>query len=92
MTAGKGSKQRPTDQYKYDNNHTRIFGKSRLQKAIEADWDKCPYCGYRMEEPCDEPPPDMCSKALDKILCEDEGCPNSHFKHICINKKETNAN
>lgn len=27
MSAGKGSKQRPTDQKKYDDNWERIFGK-----------------------------------------------------------------
>ena len=70
MSAGKGSKQRPTDLQKYDNNHQRIFGKSKLQKAIEADWEKCPYCGYRMEDPCDSPPPDTCSQALDKAYNE----------------------
>ena len=26
--------------------------------------EKCPYCGIRTEEPCDEPPPDTCEQAL----------------------------
>lgn len=26
--------------------------------------EKCPYCGIRTEEPCDEPPPDTCERAL----------------------------
>jgi len=28
-SAGKGSKQRPTDKKKYDENHERIFGKRK---------------------------------------------------------------
>lgn len=66
----KGSKQRPTDTQQYDNNHTRIFGKSRLQKMIEADMEQCPYCGFRMEDPCDYPPPAECGKAMDKQYSE----------------------
>ena len=26
--------------------------------------EKCPYCGIRTEEPCDEPPSDTCEQAL----------------------------
>ena len=66
----KGSKQRPTNLERFEDNHTRIFGKSRLQKQIEADWEKCPFCGFRMEEPCESPPPDMCDKALEKLYNE----------------------
>ena len=65
--AGKGSAQRPTNLDAYSTNHTKIFGKSKLQKLIEADWEKCPYCGFRMENPCDEPPSDICSDAIDRM-------------------------
>jgi hypothetical protein len=40
-----------------------------LRELVEAqhaaDLERCPYCGIRTEEPCDEPPPDTCPKALE---------------------------
>lgn len=30
--------------------------------------EQCPYCGLMLETPCDEPPPDTCSKALEHEL------------------------
>ena len=28
---------------------------------------RCPYCGLVVEEPCEEPPPDTCEKALNVL-------------------------
>lgn len=33
-----------------------------------SDLDKCPYCGMRTEEPCDEPPAVYCERAIDAML------------------------
>lgn len=40
------------------------------------DLEKCPYCGFRMEDPCDSPPPDTCGKALDKMYYERQNDSN----------------
>lgn len=71
MTAGKGDTPRPiVNRGEFESNWEDIFGKSRLQKAIDKEneecFDTCLYCGFRMEDPCDELPPDTCGKALDK--------------------------
>lgn len=29
--------------------------------------EKCPYCGLRTENPCDEPPPCYCERALEAM-------------------------
>ena len=34
---------------------------------MSLDLDKCSYCGARVEEPCDEPPPDTCEKAIEAV-------------------------
>ncbi len=61
----KGSKPRPTNKVAYDTNYDRIFG--RKYTAPEADYEQCPYCGIRAEEVCDNPPPDMCDKAINVV-------------------------
>lgn len=35
--------------------------------SLADDLNTCPYCGARVEEPCDEPPPDTCEKGLEAV-------------------------
>lgn len=28
------------------------------------EFERCPFCGALVESPCDEPPPDVCEKAI----------------------------
>jgi hypothetical protein len=32
---------------------------------MNEDLEKCPFCGLLVDTPCDEPPPDICEKALE---------------------------
>lgn len=34
------------------------------------DLERCPYCGGRFKVPCDEPPPDTCSQALEHAFMD----------------------
>lgn len=34
------------------------------------DHERCAYCGYHMEAPCDAPPVDVCLRALDRAAKE----------------------
>ena len=29
--------------------------------------EKCPYCGIRVEDPCDEAPSDICERAINEV-------------------------
>lgn len=60
----KGSKTRPTDKIAYDTNYERIFG--RKYTAQEA-WETCPYCGIKVENPCDSLPANLCDKAVNIV-------------------------
>ena len=35
-----------------------------LRGAEEIALERCPYCGARVETPCDQPPTDTCDRAL----------------------------
>lgn len=37
-----------------------------------ADNELCPFCGLRVETPCDEPPVDTCELALNTLAERDE--------------------
>lgn len=52
--------------------------------AEEANFDAnelCIYCGLLVENPCDEPPPDTCEKALGMSIFQPaKRCPWDDFK------------
>lgn len=62
----KGSAVRPTNKVAYDTNYDIIFG-NKYSKNMEEYWETCPYCGIKAEEVCDEPPPDICERAISKV-------------------------
>lgn len=37
---------------------------------MSTDLEKCPYCGFRVETPCSEPPPILCATAHEILLAQ----------------------
>lgn len=62
----KGSAVRPTNKVAYDTNYDIIFG-NKYSNNMEEYWEQCPYCGIKAEIVCDEPPPDICERAINKV-------------------------